>query len=331
MSPAQGVRADQAILRAVAFMVGSALMFACMAVVIRLASAQLHPFQIAFFRNLFGMLFALPLLYGHGFGLLRTDKLHLYATRSVVGMLGMLCGFSAIVYLPLAQAITLSYSTPLFVTIGAVLVLGEVVRARRWSAVAAGFLGVLLIVRPGTDGFSVMSLVAVTGAVLAAVVAITIKLLSRTEKADAIVLYTTLFWVPMSLLPALFVWAWPSGWTWLWIVASGFFGTAGHMCWTRAMKLGDASLLTPISFVQVPVVALLGWALFDETVAIWTGVGAAIIFGSNAYIAHREARLARRTAIDPDHPPGATSALAEQPPIPADIVPPRPQPAQRRT
>ncbi|MFC4728906.1 DMT family transporter [Coralloluteibacterium thermophilus] len=309
-------------MRAVAFMVGSATMFACMAAVIRLASEQLHPFEIAFFRNLFGMAFALPLLFRHGWGLLRTDKLHLYATRCVIGMLGMLCGFSAIVYLPLAQAVTLSYSTPLFVTIGAVLVLGEVVRARRWTAVAVGFLGVLLIVRPGTEGFSAMSLVAVVAAVLSAAVAISIKMLSRTEKPDAIVLYTTLFWVPMSLVPALFVWVWPTGWTWLWIVGAGFFGTMGHMFWTRALKMGEASLLTPISFVQVPIVAFIGWALFDETVGLWTGLGAAVIFASNAYIAHREAQLARRTTTDPDMPPAAGGATAEQPALPES--PPRP-------
>ncbi|MBS7455636.1 DMT family transporter [Coralloluteibacterium stylophorae] len=287
-----GARRD--ILRAVGLMLCSAGAFACMAVTIRKASAELHPFEIAFFRNLFGMVFALPLLARHGWGLLRTTKLHLYFTRCLIGVVSMLCGFSAIVYLPLAQAVTLSYSTPLFVTIAAVLVLGEVVRARRWSAVAAGFVGVLLIVRPGTEGFSAMSLVALGAAVLSAGVAIGIKILSRTEKSDAIVLYTTLFWVPMSLVPALFVWTWPHGWTWLWIVGAGFLGTLGHMFWTRALKLGDASLLTPISFAQVPIVAVLGWALFGETVGPWTALGALVIFGSNAYIAHREATLARR-------------------------------------
>ncbi len=128
-------------------MIASACFFGLMAIAIRFASHQQHPFEIAFFRSLFGALFALPLIWVRGRTLLVTDKLGFYVARCVIGMLGMMAGFWAIVHLPLAQAIALSYSSPLFVTIGAVLFLGEIVRMRRWSAVAAGFIGVLVIVR----------------------------------------------------------------------------------------------------------------------------------------------------------------------------------------
>ena len=298
-----GQRARSELLKAVGFMVCSAAMFACMAVMIRLASAQLHAFEIAFFRNFFGFVFALPLLMHHGLGILKTDKLSLYVGRCLIGIVSMLCGFYAIVHLPLAKAVTISYSTPLFVTILAVLFLGEMVRLRRWTAVGLGFIGVLVIMRPGAESFDANTLVALTAAVLSAIVAISIKVLSRTEKPDAIVLWTTMLWVPLSLVPALFVWTWPTGWTWAWIVAAGFFGTAGHMFWTRALKRGDASMLTPISFMQVPIVALLAWWLFDETVTAWTAVGAAIIFVANAYIAHREAQVASRAVTDAEISP----------------------------
>jgi drug/metabolite transporter (DMT)-like permease len=293
------VREDK-VPRAVMLMAASTVLFGSMAVCIRLASSELHPFEIAFFRNLFGFVFTLPLLYRHGMGLLRTDKLPFYFLRCAIGMLGMLAGFWAIVHLPLAQAIALSYSTPIFVTIGAVLVLGEIVRARRWTAVIMGFIGVLVLMHPGTDSFSAASLIAVFAAVMSASVAISIKFLSRTERADAIVIYTTMIWVPMSLVPALFFWTTPTGITWLWIILSGLLGTTAHMCWTRALRLADASLLTPISFLQVLVVAVFGYFLFDETVDRWTVVGAAIIFGSNVYIAHRESRLSRRAVTDPE-------------------------------
>lgn len=285
--------------RAVALMVASTVLFGFMAVCIRLASSELHPFEIAFFRNLFGFVFTLPLLLRHGWGILRTDKLSLYFLRCVIGIVSMLAGFWAIVHLPLAQAVALSYSTPIFVTIGAVFVLGEIVRARRWAAVIIGFLGVLVLIRPWSDSFQLASLVAVLAAVMSASVAISIKFLSRTEKADAIVIYTTMIWVPLSLLPALFVWTTPTGITWLWVVLAGFLGTTAHMAWTRALALADASLLTPISFLQVLVVGVFGWWLFGETVDRWTVLGAAIIFAANAYIAQREARLARRTVTDP--------------------------------
>jgi drug/metabolite transporter (DMT)-like permease len=251
-------------------MTASTVLFGLMAVCIRLASKQLHAFEVAFFRNLFGFVFTLPLLFRHGPGMLRTNKLPLYFFRCCIGIVSMLSGFWAIAHLPLAQAIAISYSTPIFVTIGAVFFLGEVVRARRWAAV------------------------------MSATAAINIKFLSRTESADAIVVWTTMLWVPLSLLPALWVWKMPVGITWLWIVLSGFLGTTAHMCWTRALARADASLLTPISFLQVLVVGVFGWLLFGEKVTHWTVAGAAIIFAANGYIAQREARVARRAVTDPD-------------------------------
>ena len=103
-------------------------------------------------------------------------------------------------------------------------------------------------------------------------------------------------WVPLSLIPALFDWHWPHGVAWLWLLATGIFGTGAQLLWTRALKLGEVSALTPISFMQLPVVAVAGWLLFDENPSRWTVIGVAIIFIANVYIAHREAQLARRAA-----------------------------------
>ncbi|HZF96790.1 MAG TPA: DMT family transporter, partial [Pseudoxanthomonas sp.] len=280
--------------RAALLMLGSTVFFGLMVVAIRLASATLHSFEVAFFRNFFGLLVALPLLLRHGPGFLRTQAFPKYLFRCLIGICSMLAGFWAIGHLPLAQAVSLSYSTPLFVTIAAAAMLGEVVRARRWTAVLLGFIGVLIIVRPGTAQFSTGALVAILAAVLSSIVAIQIKQLSATEPADRIVILTTLLWVPMSLLPAMAVWQWPQGITWLWVVAAGVLGTGGHMLWTRALKLGEVSALTPISFMQLPLVVLFGWWLFGEPLDRWTLLGAGIIFGANAYIARREAMLARR-------------------------------------
>lgn len=274
-------------------MVGSACCFGSMAIMIRLASRQLHPFEIAFFRNVFGLLFTLPLIASAGPGLLRTHRLPLYLFRCVLGTISMLAAFWAIVHLPLAQAIALSYSTPLFVTIGAIFVLGEIVRARRWSAVLIGFIGVLQIVRPGLHGYSPAALVALLAALMSACVSISLKFLTRTETPDTIVIWTTLLWVPLSLPTALLYWQWPQPEIWLFVAAAGLFGTAGHMCWMRALKIGDVSLLAPISFVQMPIVAVLAYFLFGEKLDRYTALGAAIIFAANVYITHREARLGR--------------------------------------
>ena len=276
-------------------MLASTLFFGLMAVVIRLASKSLPTFEIAFFRNTFGLLALLPVLL-HGGASLRTQQLPRYLLRSSIGIGSMLAGFWAIGHLPLSQAISLSYSTPLFVTIAAVIWLGEIVRKRRWAAVIVGFFGVLVIVQPWSNAFTAGSLIAVLAAILSAVVAIQIKQLSRIDPADTIVFYTYIFWVPLSLLPALFVWQWPHGIVWLWLICTGLFGTGGQLLWTRALRLGEVSALTPISFMQLPVVAIAGYFLFDETISRWTLLGAAIIFAANAYIAHREVLLSRSAA-----------------------------------
>ena len=293
-------------LRAAFLMLASTVSFGLMAVCIRLSSATEPVFEIAFFRNLFGLLALLPVLMwpalrsGRPVASLRqtlqTKQLPRYFVRCLIGVVSMYFGFWSIANLPLSQAIALAYSSPIFVTIAAVLMLGEKVRLRRWMAVLAGFIGVIVIVRPWSHAFTMGSLVAVSAAVITAVVAIQIKQLSRVDGADTIVLWTYLFWVPLSVLPALWVWHPPHGITWLWLALSGVLGTSGQLLWTRALKIGEVSALTPISFVQLVIVTIAGWLWFGEALDRWTGIGAAIIFSATAYIAHREAVLARRAA-----------------------------------
>ena len=293
-------------LRAAGLMLASTVAFGLMAICIRLASRTEPVAEIAFFRNLFGLLALLPLLLwpamragapgAHLRGVLRTTQLRRYFIRCLIGVVSMWMGFWAIAHLPLAQAVSLAYSSPIFVTVAAVLLLGEKVRLRRWLAVMAGFLGVLVIVRPWSHAFTAASLVAVAAAVITAIVAIQIKQLSRADGSDTIVLWTYLFWVPMSLPAALWFWHAPQGMAWLWLVLSGVLGTFGQLLWTRALKLGEVSALTPISFVQLPIVTLAGWLLFAERVDAMTILGAAIILSATFYIAHREAVLARKAA-----------------------------------
>jgi Permeases of the drug/metabolite transporter (DMT) superfamily len=177
-------------LRAALLMLASTMAFGLMAVTIRLATAHVPTQEVAFFRNAFGLLALLPMLMRPGRSPLRTQQLPRYFLRSAIGLGSMLCGFWAVGHLPLSQAVSLSYSTPLFVTIAAVLWLGEKVRIRRWAAVIVGFIGVLVIVRPGHHGFEPGTLIAVLAALLSALVAIQIKQLTRVDGADTVVFYT---------------------------------------------------------------------------------------------------------------------------------------------
>ena len=292
--------------QAAGLMLASTLIFGVMAICILLASDTEPTWEVAFYRNFFGLLSLLPILLIPVLrsaklrealaSIVHTKQLPRYFSRCLIGVISMFCGFWAIGHLPMSQAISLAYSSPIFVTIAAVFLLGEKVRMRRWMAVAAGFIGMLIIVRPGSQAFSPGMLIAVAAAVLSAIVAIQIKQLSKVDGPNTIVLWTYLFWVPMSLLPALFTWHWPEGIAWLWLVLCGVFGTGGQWLWTRALKMGEVSALTPISFMQLPVVTFAAWWLFDESVDRWTIIGAAIILSATAYIAHREAQLSKRKA-----------------------------------
>ena len=274
-------------------MAASAALFGFMVVALRLATAEVSSFEAAFFRSLFGLVFSLPLLIRPGIALLRTSNFRLYLMRGAFGALAMLTGFWAVAHLPLAQAVSISYTAPLFVTIGAVLVLGEMVHLRRWTAVIAGFAGVLIIMRPGAAQFSVDTFVALASAAFSAGSYISIKFMSRTEPADAVVIYMNVVIVPLALIPALWFWSWPDAIGWFWLLATGLFGTLGQVCMTRAYQAGDVSALIPLNFVQLPVVAICAYFLFGQKLDAATAIGAAIIVGANIYIARREARLAR--------------------------------------
>jgi len=292
--------------QALVLMLLSTVGFALMAVTIRLASQTEPTWEVAFFRNVFGLVTLLAVLAP---GVLRarspatmaretarTRQLPRYLLRSAIGIGSMFCNFWAVKHLPLAQAIALVYSSPIFVTVAAIFMLGEKVRLRRWLAVILGFVGVLIIVRPWSSTVSFAAMVAVAAAVFNALVAVQIKQLAAVDPPDTIVLWTYLFWVPMSMVPALMDWHAPHGIAWVWLGLSGVLGTMGQVLWTRALRLGDVSALTPLSFLQMPIVAVIGWWLFAERLDMWTATGALVIFASIAYIAHRESQLARRHA-----------------------------------
>lgn len=292
------------------WMVGAALFFAGLSAVIRHLGAErlLHPFEIAFFRNLFGLAFMLPWLARHGLAGLHTGRLAMYGWRAVLGLASMLCWFSALAMIPFAEAIALSFTTPLFATIGAALILGERVRARRWSATLAGFIGVLVILRPSETALGLGELLAIASMALSAGVTLIVKNLTRTEPGDAIVTYMVLLMTPLSLAPALFVWQWPAAGVWPWLVAMGALGSFGHMCFIRSFALADASAVAPYDYSRLVFASAIGYLAFAEAPDLWTWVGAAIIAAAAIYIARREALMHQSAATE------AAAAAGDAPP-----------------
>lgn len=280
-------------LQAAIMMVAAAACFATMAALVRVITQDMHPFETAFFRNVFGLAFMLPWIMRGGVGQLRTSHMGLYALRGAIGVVAMFTWFYALKITPLGDAIALSFTTPLFATILAALVLRETVRMRRWTATAIGFIGMLIIVRPGFEDLGLGAGLVLISALAISAATIVVKTLSRTEDPNAIVTYMVLFLTPLSLIPALFFWTWPTAEQWGLCILMGLAGTAGHSCFTRAFRGVDASAVMPFDYARMPFAALLGFLLFMETPDVFTWIGAGVIAASSAYIAHRESVRAK--------------------------------------
>ena len=297
MSTHQSVNAT--LFKAIALMLLAALGFSFMNVLIRWTSSELHPFQIAFFRNFFGLVFMLPWLIKFGYRSFKTDRLPLFIIRALLGLFSMFCYFWGISVLPLAKAVALSFTVPLFVTIGAAVFLKEDVNWRRWAAVLVGFIGTLIILRPSVDGDLFASLVVIASSVTMAASVLIIKSLSRTEDANVIVMYMVLLMTPLSLPVAITVWQWPTMETWFLVVLMGFLGSFAHLMFTHSLKMSDVSIVMPFDFARLPFIIVMAWLVFDQSVDRWTVIGAGIVFASGVYIARREAMLNKRRAMQP--------------------------------
>jgi drug/metabolite transporter (DMT)-like permease len=283
--------------KAIALMLIAALGFSLMNILIRWTAGDLHPFQIAFFRNLFGLVFMLPWLIKNGIRSFKTNRFKLFFIRAILGLISMLSYFWGISVLPLAKAVSLSFTVPLFVTLGAALVLKEEVHFRRWIAVLVGFIGTLIILRPSVDGDLFASLVVVGSSITMSASVLIIKSLSRTENTNVIVMYMVLLMTPLSLPVAMTVWQWPSLEIWLWVILMGFLGSFAHLMFTHALKMSEVTIVMPFDFARLPFIIVLAWIVFDQSVDQWTIIGAIIVFSSGVYIARREALLNKKRAL----------------------------------
>ncbi len=290
------------VLRATVYALFAALFFSAMAIFIRQASFELHPTVIVFFRNLLACLWMLPWLMRAGLGAMRTERIGMLSIRSTLGLVGMTSGFWAVTLIPISQATALSFSSPIFATIGAALFLGEVVRRRRWTAVIIGFWGAMIVVvgnNGGLAGLGALELgvmLALLNSVIMAANKLVLKSLTRTERPEAIVTYMVLLLTPLSFVPALFFWSWPTATGFVWLACLALAGTIGHLCMTRAFKAAEVTLVLPFDFARLPISAAMAYLIFAEVPTFFTVLGGLVIFGATFYIARREAQLARQRA-----------------------------------
>jgi drug/metabolite transporter (DMT)-like permease len=282
-------------------MIVACVAFAGLWVLIRLTSEELHPFAIVVWRNFMGLLWLTPMLLLTP-GLLRTTQLPRHLQRATSGVVATFATFYAVATAPLANVLAINYTAPLVATLGAVLFLGERVRAIRGAALAVGFLGMLLVLRPGAADFSPGLLAAVISAVATAFSLVAIKTLTGMDDPRAVALWSFILTTPASMLLALPWWSWPSVQLWPLLVGIGACAAAGQISLSRAFALADASAVMPYDFVRFGLITLAGVLLFGEGYDWLTILGGSIILSASIALALRERALAKRdgTAGSPD-------------------------------
>lgn len=289
----------------------SAFAFTLMAATIKYVSVRYPVGQLIFFRSAFAIL---PLIVWMAFSdslinVVRTNNLKGHLLRSVIGSTGMIAGFMALSYLPLSDAVAIGYAAPLMVVVLAALLLKETVRAYRWSAVAIGFIGVIIMLTPhlGVAGPDVANEGRATGAMLGLLAAtctaaatIQVRRLTMTERTGAIVFYFSLFATIIGLASIVFGWTMPDLWDFAILVTIGILGGVGQILLTQSYRYGDASLIAPFEYTTMIWAVLLGWFVFGQLPEAVVLIGAAIVIAAGIFVIWREHRLglARKKAAE---------------------------------
>lgn len=275
-------------------MMAAGILFVATSAAVRHLSHDLHFIQIAFLRSAFGIACMLPWLARVGVGAMRTRHTGRYVLRGMTSVSAMFCWFGALAAMPIADATSVSFATPIFVSIGAVIFLREPMRRHRWIGLAVGFAGTVIILRPGFAEINVGALLVLVSAVFIAWSAIIVKIVARHDPPDTIAFYQLVYMLPLSLVPAAFLWRWPTVEQWLWAAAVGVLSTFAQRALTRSYAAADASAVAPFDFLRLPFAAVLGFAAFLELPDLWTLAGGLIIFVASIQVGRGEARWAGR-------------------------------------
>ncbi len=283
-------------LRGILWVAFSGVLFAALNVFTLIPAQHLNPYVMAFLRYFFGALFLVPIVMRLGlYRSLHTRRLPLHISRGAIHTAGMMLWFVALPLTTLAEITALGFTGPIFVTIGAALFLAEKVRFRRWMAVIVGFIGAMIIIRPGFGDIHLGVICILISTPIFSASNLISKALARTDSSTTIVIWQNIVIVICAFPVALWFWQTPE---WIdigWFLLAGAAGTLGHICQQRGYQLAEITLLQPIGFLSLIWNTMLGYFLFFQKPDVWTFVGAAVIFSSALYISHREA--VRRSQI----------------------------------
>lgn len=266
--------------RGAIFLLLAEFLLAVMAALIKHLATDIPHEMLVFSRNLFGLLALLPWLLYRGVGTLKTDRLRVHIQRAVVGLTAMYGYFYVLAYLPLAEAVLVKLSAPFFLPIIAFIWLQERIHTRTVMAILLGFLGVVFVLRPGSDTFHPAALVGLGAAALAALAKVTIRDMADTEPTHRVVFYFALIGTLVSAVPLLWGWQTPPVHTWIWLILIGITGTLGQLLMTYAYQIANPGQVGPYTYASVIYAALLGWAFWNEALLITTLIGSLLIVAS---------------------------------------------------
>jgi drug/metabolite transporter (DMT)-like permease len=268
--------------KAALWMAGWLTLMVVIAVAGREAMRELSAFQVMELRSLIGLVMLWPLIHAAG-GLraMRTARLGQHVVRNAVHYAAQYGWMVALLLIPLAQVVAIEFTMPIWSALLAVTFLGERMNRFKVLAIALGLAGVWVIVRPAASGLNPGQLIALAAALGFAVSVVLVKSLTRTDAAIAVSFWMLVVQSVIGLLPALWLWRWPSATAWGWVVVVAFCGTFSHYCFARAMQHADATVVVPMDFLRVPLSAAAGWAVYDERVDLFTVLGVALILAGN--------------------------------------------------
>lgn len=283
----------QSVLRGLALLTLSALLFSAMGVLIRMASRTVDNETIVFFRNLTGSLMLLPLLAVHGRGLLRTSVPLRHLWRALVGLAAMYGFFYAIAHIPLSNAMVFTYSSPVFIPLVAWLVLKESLTLRMGVAALLGFVGVLMVCRPDLDGMGWIALIGISSSLLASLAFVTVRSLAATEPTTRIVLYFSLISAVISGIPMIWAWRPLHAHELLLVVGAGALATLSQLAMSRAYSLAPAGRIGPAAYLAIVFAGFWAWLLWGELPDHWAMAGIVVIFMATLMCLERPARPQR--------------------------------------
>ena len=256
---------------------------------IKLLSQDLNPFMIAFYRCLFGVIIMLPFMIYNYPEAWKTHNIKLQFVRSAINVYSMISWFTAIGTLQLEKAAAIGFTTPLFTTILAIIFLGEVIRIQRITALIVGFIGILVVIRPGYIPFESGALWLLSAAITFSIVIIIVKKLTEKDSSLTTAFYQMAFMVPPTFFIALFFWESININQFLLFIFVAIAGFITQFSFAQCLKMAETTFIMPIQFTKLIWVSLIGYFFFMEVPDIWTWIGASIIFSSILFIAYREA------------------------------------------